>query len=215
MLGKLGSLIFESPNVPTEQTMPKTAPAPASTAGTTVTYNRTESTAPTDATKVDKIKTMLLEAMEKKPKAGLAFDYYKFRQAVKATESVISDEKVRFISAFQTAKIMKVSKEQLLDSASHSLGVLAEEESSFQGMVKEQDASISKLTFQVEDLDKQIAQKQLEIETMNKSRADLAAKRAAEAQKMAATLGDFNAASLAVSNEIKSDITKISTYLEQ
>jgi hypothetical protein len=214
MFEKLGKLVFQ--DVPTEQSVPKAAaPVAPTSAPVTSAPVPTAGLVNNDQEKINKFKSVLYDAIEKNAGNGLPFDYYKFKQAVKANESVISDERIRFVSAFQTAKILKVTKEQLLAAANHSLEVIASEEKSFQDLVKEQQVSIDNLEKQIVDLSSQIAQKQVELEQLNKTRQEISTQRDQENAKLAAGLGNYHAATLAVSNDIKSDIDKITTYLEQ
>lgn len=214
MFGKLDKFVFTGEPVPTEASVPRatpTAPATAAAASTQPVFNAGSS----DQNKVDRFKSVIFDAIEKSLSGSLPFDYYKYRQAVKANEGSIPDERVRYTSAFQMAKILKITKDQLLSSANKSLEVIASEEQAFQDTVKDQQSSIDNLSKQAETYNAQIAQTQTTLDQLKKSLAEITAQRDQEGAKLSAALGNYHAATLAVSSDIKADITKITTYLEQ
>jgi hypothetical protein len=199
--------------VPTEASVP-VANSAAPVANTTVTTS-SPTASPTDNSKVDQVKAMLYEVLEKKPKAGVAFDYWKYKQALKSTESVILDEKVRFVTAYQTAKILKTSKAELVESAKYCLTVISQEEQNFQNTVKTQEDTLSSDKATIENLNKQIAALNKQVEDLVKEKSSLETKIGSTSQRISAAVSSYKTAVSTVTSEVQSDITKMTTYLEQ
>lgn len=215
MFGKLDKLIFEG-EVPTEQTVPKkAAAAPVPGPASALVPPSITATPTTDQDRVAVFVGIVQDAIEKSLSGTLPLDYYKFRKAVKANEGMIPDERIRFISAFQSAKILSVSKAQLLESANKAMEVVSSEELAFESQVKDKQSVIDGLTKQVADLDEKIATLMLSLDEQKKKKQELVGQKDDEANRLAVALNSHHAATLKVTDDIKNDINKITTYLEQ
>ncbi len=134
------------------------------------------------------------------------FDYLKFRDALHSMEKRIPDEEARFEAASASAKTMKVSPDDLVDSAQNFLKVASSEQAKFNKAVN--------------SLMDDNAEKQDELKKVVKDLADLQDKKASLEKEIADSKSkavqqksDFDDAYDQVTGEIKQDISKIKKYL--
>ncbi len=114
-----------------------------------------------------KFTDLLLKAIESNNMEG--FDYLEYKNSLKSIEQVIPDESMRYKSAFEMAKTMGLTKEKLIQSATHYINVLVSEDKKFRDAVENQKTKqIQGRTDQIQALEKSISEKQQLIEKMTK-----------------------------------------------
>ena len=97
------------------------------------------------------------------------FDYLEYKNSLKSIEQVIPDEGMRYKSAFEMAKTMGLTKEKLIQSASHYQNILVSEEKKFKDAVENQKSKqIQGRTDQIQSFEKSISEKQQLIEKLLK-----------------------------------------------
>jgi hypothetical protein len=114
-----------------------------------------------------KFTDLLLRSIESNNMDG--FDYLEYKNSLKSIESVIPDEVMRYKSAFEMAKTMGLSKEKLIQSASHYLNILISEDKKFKDALENQKAKqIQGRADQLAAIEKSVVEKQQMIEKLNK-----------------------------------------------
>ncbi len=166
-----------------------------------------------------KFTDLLLKAIESNNLDG--FDYLEYKNSLKSIEQVIPDESMRYKSAFEMAKTMGLSKEKLIQSATHYQNVLVNENKKFRDAVENQKAKqIQGRTEQIQSYEKSIADKQQLIEKLTKeieaSKAQLDTFRKEindSVVKIDSTNQQFVASYNLVQGQIAEDIEKIKNNL--
>lgn len=166
-----------------------------------------------------KFTDLLLRAIESNNMEG--FDYLEYKNSLKSIEQVIPDESMRYKSAFQMAKTMGLTKEKLIQSATHYINILANEDKKFRDAVENQKAKqIQGRTDQIQTYEKAITEKQQLIEKMtkeieaSKAQLDTFRKEINDAVvKIDQTNQQFVASYQLVQNQIQEDIEKIKSNL--
>jgi len=162
---------------------------------------------------------LLLKAIETNNMEG--FDYLEYKNSLRSIEQVIPDEGMRYKSAFEMAKTMGLTKEKLIQSATHYQNILASEDKKFKDAVENQKAKqIQGRTDQIQSFEKSIAEKQQMIEKLTKeidsSRAQLDTFRKEindAVVKIDVTNQQFVASYNLVQGQINEDIEKIKSNL--
>lgn len=181
---------------------------------------QTSTSATLDGSKPDqKFIDLLLKAIETNNMEG--FDYLEYKNSLKSIEQVIPDESMRYKSAFEMAKTMGLSKEKLIQSATHYLNILSNEDKKFKDAVENQKAKqIQGRTDQIQSFEKSIAEKQQMIEKLTKEiessrvQLDTFRKEINDAVvKIDATNQQFVASYHLVQGQITEDIEKIKSNL--
>lgn len=149
------------------------------------------------------------------------FDYLEFEASLKALETVIPDEGVRFRSAFATAMVQGMTLEILSKTSQSYRDLLVNERGQFEADLKaKQDTDVAKRKDEIDSLAKDI---QTKADQVGKLTEEIAAaqekhrKLEAQAQKSAAALDRartrFLASLASVDEEIARNQSKIKTYL--
>ena len=94
------------------------------------------------------------------------FDYFEYKQSLKALDKMPMDEATKYRSAFATASTMGVTLQKLIESADFYLSVLDKQDKQFQEdadkkkdkQVKQKETEASKLQKQIEKYEEQIKQ---------------------------------------------------------
>lgn len=162
---------------------------------------------------------LLLRSIESNNMDG--FDYLEYKNSLKSIESVIPDEVMRYKSAFEMAKTMGLSKEKLIQSASHYLNILISEDKKFKDALENQKAKqIQGRADQLAAIEKSVVEKQQMIEKLNKdieaSKGQLEAVRKEindAVVKIDITNQQFVASYNLVYGQIYEDIEKIKTNI--
>mgnify|MGYP000158758946 CR=1 FL=1 len=108
---------------------------------------------------------VLLGAMEKSNLDG--FDYLEYKQSLSSLAKMPMDEKTKFQSAFAMAQTMGATPQKLVDSATHYINVLKEEEHKFEKALANQvDGNIGNKREQITQLDSVIKEKAAQIKRL-------------------------------------------------
>jgi len=168
----------------------------------------------------DKFLKVLFGALEKANLEG--FDYFEYKQALQNMKKMDMDEQTMYQSAFASAQIMGATPALLKSSAEHYIKVLNTEEQKFEDAWEHQakskiDAkvaskkkladSIAMKKKKITELEQQIEQAEEKLSTVDNDIESLRIK----ANK---TRNDFITTWKFLSDQIKSDITKMSNYLK-
>lgn len=166
----------------------------------------------------EKFVNRLLNAIEQNNIEG--FDYLEYKQSLQSLGGMEMDEATKFKSSLAMAKTMGATPEVLISSASHYLKVLKVEENKFQSALSNQHEKVVNGTNeQMAKLEQTIANKEKQIETLQKEIAEAKAllqknKSGVEGnlQKINTTKQGFYAAYHIVVDQIQSDIDKMQKY---
>ncbi|MBK8347983.1 MAG: hypothetical protein IPL08_10250 [Saprospiraceae bacterium] len=114
-----------------------------------------------------KFTELLLKSIEANNIEG--FDYLEYKNSLSSIAKVIPDEGMRYKSAFEMAKTMGLTKEKLIQSASHYIDVLTSEDKKFKDALQNQKAKqIQGRADQLAAIEKSIQDKQQMIEKLSK-----------------------------------------------
>jgi hypothetical protein len=163
---------------------------------------------------------VLLQAMEQSNLQG--FDYLEYKRSLQSLSKMPMDEPTRYQSAFAMAQTMGVSVPALLDTASHYLKVLQEEERKFgEALANQSKIKIQQREEQLVNLEKLIQSKAEQIKKLTdeiqKHQAELASSKneiSEHAMKMEMTKRDFLASYQSLVGQIQSDVEKMKTHLK-
>lgn len=177
-------------------------------------------TKPTDGAFDDRIAESLFGALEKNNLEG--FDYFEFKNSLKALAKMPLDEATRFRSAFATASTMGLTVEKLLQTADHYLKVLEKEQITFMSTVSQQrnqnvnsketgiegiNKLIQEKSAQIKKLTEEIQQHQQEIQ---KEREEIALAKT----RIEAAESNFKRTYTSVISQMNEDVMKIKQYLQ-
>lgn len=222
MFKKIKSIfVVEDPNAATvSNDLPNNVESKPNDVSATSANNNLESTVTSSSGAPDqKFTDLLLKAIESNNLNG--FDYLEFKNSLKSLEKVIPDEGMRYKSAFEMAKTMGLSKENLIQSAEKYLGILKTEDNKFKEALQNQKTKqVQGRTDQLAQIEKAILDKQSMIDKLNKEIEDAKAQFASvkneineAASKIDLTNQQFVASYNLVFNQINHDIQKIKTNL--
>lgn len=169
----------------------------------------------TDAKPDVKFTDLLLKAIESNNLDG--FDYLEFKNSLRSIEGVIPDEGMRYKSAYEMAKTMGLTKEKLIQSATHYVNVLVTEDKKFKdALANQKSKQIQGRADQLASIEKSIQDKQKTIEQLtkdiesSKSQLDAIRNEINEAVvKIDTTNQQFVASYNLVYGQIQEDIQKI------
>lgn len=168
----------------------------------------------------DKFMEVLFSAMQQNNLDG--FDYLEYKQSLQSLSKMQMDEQTRFQSAFAMAQTMGVTVPKLLDSASHYIQILQQENQKFNdALSKQRSQQIGNREEQITQLDKAIQSKTeqiqsltQEIEQNRKQMEQLKQEIAQSTVKVESTKNDFLATYTNLVNQINTDISNIKTFLK-
>ncbi len=161
----------------------------------------------------------LTKALDKNNLPG--FDYIEFKQSLDALSKLNIDEATAFKSAFATASTVGLTKNKLLETASHYKNVLANEKSQFDTALQKQiDQKIAGKEQEVSKLKEQIVKHQEKIKQLQEQVAkfqntiDGADEQINIArEKIDMTREAFEHTHQSILNQIERDIENINKYL--
>jgi predicted metal-binding transcription factor (methanogenesis marker protein 9) len=163
---------------------------------------------------------VLLGAMEKANMEG--FDYLEYKQSLSSLAKMPMDEKTKFQSAFAMAQTMGATPQKLIDSATHYINVLKQEENKFEkalanqiegqignkkGQIQQLDSVIQEKAEQIKRLTEEITQHQQEIDKMKGEISTSSA-------KVETTKNNFIASFNKLVAQIHSDVGNMKEYLK-
>jgi chromosome segregation ATPase len=159
------------------------------------------------------------KAIEKANLPG--FDYLEFRMAVANLRGMDLDEATAFKSAFATARTMGLTKEKLLETATHYKNVVQKEKEQFDAAsAKQQDIKVGANLQQVSELQKEIndnelkiKQLQAEIDTAKGKIRSLDFERDGAAAKIEEAKTKYLFTHQSIFNQMEQDMANIQKYL--
>ena len=163
---------------------------------------------------------ILLGAMEKSNLDG--FDYLEYKQSLSSLAKMPMDEKTKFQSAYAMAQTMGATPQKLMDSATHYINVLKQEEHKFEQAIANQiDGKIGSKKGQIQQLEAVIKEKVAQIEQLTKeinqhqqAMDGLSNEISEETVKVESTKNDFIASYNQLVAQIHTDIEKMKNYLK-
>ncbi len=158
---------------------------------------------------------ILMDALEQNNLEG--FDYLEYKNSLLSISNVITDETMRYKSAFEMAKTMGLDKRKLLESAAFYMNVLTGEQKKFMEALENQKSNqIQARVNTIENLEKSVADKKKmienlnnELETMSSQMIVLKKEINEEVQKIELTNKQFSASFNYVTGQIQADVEKI------
>lgn len=149
------------------------------------------------------------------------FDYVEFKQALSNLAKMNIDEATAIKSAFGTAMTMGLTKEKLLETATHYRNVVSKEKEQFDiASQKQQDLKIGENLKTVDDMNKKILDNELkikqlqeEIEQMRIKVRNMDYEREQAYSKIEEAKNKFTFAHQSIMNQIERDIENIQRYL--
>lgn len=167
----------------------------------------------------DQFYKVLFDALEKNNQAG--FDYLEFKKALQSLESIVVDEKTRFLSAFAGAQASGATAQQLASSAESYLSILNTESDNFKNAVEVQrtkqisnrENEVKQLTNLISGKKDQIQKLQAEIEEHSKMLSALDNEIKTAQSKIETTKADFSVTYDGLVKKIRDDVDRIKTYL--
>lgn len=165
------------------------------------------------------ISQQLADALEQSNMPG--FDYFEFVKALQAQESILPAEQLRFQAVYTMAATMGLTKEVLVNSANHYLGVLKNKETEFLTAVDSHTTTgIGGKEKTIADIDTQIQQKSEQIRKLTDEMNEAQSKKTALINEISAgkaeverVKNNFYATLKVYTDKITSDIQKIQQYL--
>lgn len=168
---------------------------------------------------IDKFTKHFEEVFDKANLEGL--DYYEFSKTMHALESTLPDENMRIATVYATMKIQGLTKEKILETARHYVGVLEADKAMFEKAASDKASQeIEERKVKAAGLEKKIAENGEMIKKLTQEMADAQANigtiKAEIVQydaKISANKGSYTIAYRAMYNKIISDIQKLTTLI--
>lgn len=168
----------------------------------------------------DKIIEELLLVVEKNNIEG--FDYFEYKQSLKALEKMPMNEATKYRSAFATAATMGITLEKLLESAEFYLGILDSEDEKFTtSSEKQRKENIGGKEQKILELKASIEEKRLEIQRLEKEISknegqisDLERDVKVERVEIEKTRNNFKVSFDYLRKQFTDDISKMKQYLK-
>ncbi|MGK0388903.1 MAG: hypothetical protein ACI94Y_001636 [Maribacter sp.] len=161
----------------------------------------------------------LMKAMESNNMPG--FDYIEYKQSLRALLSMNMDESTAFKSAFATASTMGLTKQKLLETATHYKQILQKEKGQFDIALKnrfqqrvgakiEENKRHEGRLKQIEDQIKRLEKEILEVKKQITSNDNVREK---ENTKLTVQQDNFEQTYVRIQGEIDKDTSKINQFL--
>ena len=165
-------------------------------------------------------KEALVKAMENSNLDG--YDYFEFKNSLKALESVIADESVRYKSAFAAAQPMGITSDKLITTAQHYIEVLKSEEKKFlYALGLKSDSDITSSEKRIVQIDAEIKSKldeiekiKIEIEKLKNDKKVIIDSIDENKAKIEISKNSFYTVYKEIIEGIESDIKKLSAYIK-
>ena len=216
MLKNLKSLF-----IVTEETPPPTAASPSATPAAELPIEAKVGVEVSGSAAVDEaILEKLLAAFEENNQPG--FDYFEFRQSLKAMAHIPLDEATKYQTVFATASAMGITQEKLVASIQFYQKVLKNEEEAFNKATDDQiQRAVEAKKAEQEELRKSIAEKSELIQRLSSEihqhqmTLEELLKTVAEAeQRISETHNKFQTTLKFVGKQLDDDIVKLKTYIK-
>ena len=162
---------------------------------------------------------ILCKAME--DKRAKSFDFLKFKESVDSMQEMLPDEALRFKTAFATAKIMGITKQELEDSSTVYFKILDDEQGSFNQVliqaeninVIQKEEQIKALEIQLEKRQQELLKLHQEIDEQKKSIYEQKNSVAIEIQRIKVEKERFEVSHQSLKNILTTYLEKIKVYL--
>jgi hypothetical protein len=162
----------------------------------------------------------LAHALEKANLPG--FDYFEFAQILEKLTPSTPAEQIRFQTAFASASVMGATKEKLLETARHYMGILQQEAEKFHGMVTEQiqvnvtdkEDSVLKIEDEIRQKSEMMNQLTQEINDLSSSKTDVLNEATENKVKIEKIQNDFAACLKIFIDKINGDSDRINKYIQ-
>lgn len=142
-------------------------------------------------------------------------DYFEFKQAIQNMNSIISDEKTKFLTAFVVFKQQGCDKIKLIESADHYIQVIATEKQNFNKELNDNFEERVKLKLdQVEKCKQELEALTKKIAELNTNILQLSQEAQQAEMEIKAKEANFNASADIISSQIIGDKDKINQYLQ-
>jgi archaellum component FlaC len=166
-----------------------------------------------------KFTSILLKALNKNNLDGS--DYLEFKDSLHSLKNVIDDEATRYKSSYAVLSNNGVTKEKLIETSQHYIGVLKEEKTNFESTFRNQQAKqvkaredkIVKLTQGLEKRKVQLQKLITEIESMEEQLKGAKKEVNQVAGKVQLTKDQFMASYHMIIDQINTDVSKIKKYI--
>ncbi|TAK50472.1 MAG: hypothetical protein EPO28_00270 [Saprospiraceae bacterium] len=167
-----------------------------------------------------KFMEVLHAAMEKQNLSGV--DYLEYKQSLKSLEKMPMDEPVRYQSAYAMAQAMGATPQKLVESASHYIDVLKNEDGKFQQAVQTQrkeqigarQEAVAALEKALQDKAAQIKKLTGEMEQHRAEVAGLTAQIQSATEKVESMQASFRATYDSLVAQITADVENMKKYLK-
>jgi predicted nucleic acid-binding Zn-ribbon protein len=161
----------------------------------------------------------LMKAMESNNMPG--FDYIEYKQSLRALLSMNMDESTAFKSAFATASTMGLTKQKLLETATHYKQILQKEKGQFDVALKnrfqqrvgakieenkQHEGRLKQIEDQIKRLEKEILEVKKQITSNDKVREK-------ENTKLTVQQDNFEQTYVRIQGEIDKDTSKINQFI--
>ena len=162
----------------------------------------------------------LAHALEKANLPG--FDYFEFAQILEKLAPSTPAEQIRFQTAFASAFVLGATKEKLLETARHYMGILQQEAEKFHGMVTEQiqvnvtdkENSVLKIENEIRQKSEMMNQLTQEINDLSSSKTGILNEAAENKVKIEKIQNDFAACLKIFIDKINGDSDRINKYIQ-
>jgi flagellar motility protein MotE (MotC chaperone) len=166
----------------------------------------------------DKMMQVLLEAFARENIEG--FDYFEFRQALHKLVDVNPDQTTRYKSAYALAQTMGADKDRILQSCTHYLNILKQEESKFtealharvSNEVEQRRAVLKNNQEAILQKEKQIQQLQQEIGSLKETIQKVESEIVNYESRIGETHKSFQSAYNLLASELNTDLENIKKY---
>ncbi len=226
MLDKLKSIFIvddspkENPKEKKDDSKKETSATTSSTTQTVSTAPKRQTTTTSSGTVDNSIIERLLGAIEKNNLEG--FDYIEFKKALKALEKIPMDEATKYRSTYATASTLGVTLDKLVDSTTHYIKVLDNENTTFikafEGQISSKvgnkekeivqfEAIIKEKSARIKQLTEEIAKHQEQITGLRQAVDE-------SKSKIDKTRNDFKLSYLHLRTQLEQDVEKMKQYLK-
>ena len=142
-------------------------------------------------------------------------DYFEFKQAVENMNSLVMDERTKFLTVYQVLSLQGCKKDLLLASLDKYIEIVQREKASFDEEMKTQyNAKVQTKLLKAEESKKELDALTKKLAELNSSILALSQEAQAEEMKIRATESNFKASADVIISEMISDKEKINNFIQ-
>lgn len=142
-------------------------------------------------------------------------DYFEFKQAVENMNSLVMDERTKFLTVYQVLSLQGCKKDLLLASLDKYIEIIQHEKASFDEEMKTQyNAKVQTKLLKAEESKKELDALTKKLAELNSSILALSQEAQAEEMKIRATESNFKASADVIISEMVSDKEKINNFIQ-